>query len=134
MCAINHQALAARQHRKRTASPDPNNTGAFTVASENPVYVMGNYNANDAGFGNAHASAAVIADAVTLLSKSWDDKNSFNSPTNAAGRPATSSNYRMAVCAGKNQNFSRASVAGAPSSDFGALQLGLVATKEGGLS
>ena len=122
------------------ASPDPNNTGSFTVASENPVYVMGNYNANDAGFGNPHASAAVIADAVTLLSRNWNDLYSFDatsstygSPTNPGsssppvspptsgnpGRPAKSSNFRLAVCAGKNQNFSRASVAGTPSSDFG---------------
>src|SRR5207244_6709883 len=89
----------------------------------------GNSNANDAGFGDPHASAAVIADAVTLLSRNWSDINSFD-PTNAnipgttsppalPGRPAKSSNFRLAVCAGKNMNFPWAAVAGVGSSDFG---------------
>ena len=48
--------------------PD-NNEGGFTVASENPVYVQGNYNADSSGFtSGSHASAAIIADSVTLLS------------------------------------------------------------------
>src|SRR5207302_4367861 len=91
--------------------------------------------ANAAGFGDPHASAAVIADAVTLLSRNWNDLSSFSYPTNPAstsspsaplpyplayfGRPATNSNLRLAVCAGKNMNFSKASVAGADHSDLG---------------
>ncbi len=40
----------------------------LTIASENPVYVQGNYNAiaNDTTVG-PHAPAAIVADAVTLL-------------------------------------------------------------------
>jgi hypothetical protein len=73
-----------------TASPTA--CGGFTVASENPVYIQGNYNSNcgaagttctpnnttyDASWGGGseplHAAASVIADAVTLLSNNWQD-------------------------------------------------------------
>ena len=104
---------------RKTASPDPNNTQAFTLASENPVYVSGNFNANDAGVGDPHGSAAIIADAVTLLSNAWTDDNSFANPVSAAGRPAASGNFRVAILAGKNMNFPWAAVSGAPASDFG---------------
>src|SRR5260370_13994328 len=46
--------------------PD-NGLGGFTLASEVLAYVLGNYNANGAGFGNPHASSAVMADTVTPL-------------------------------------------------------------------
>jgi len=99
--------------------------GGFTVASENPVYVQGNYNTNSTdafwtGGGDAagHSAAAVIADTVTVLSNSWVDQystmgnpaNSGNggnySPTVAAGnRTATTTYYRLAVAGGKNLAF-----------------------------
>ncbi|HTC78778.1 MAG TPA: hypothetical protein VK657_09185, partial [Terriglobales bacterium] len=104
---------------RKTPSPDPNNTQAFTFASENPVYVSGNFNANNAGFGDPHGSASVIADAVTLLSAAWDDSLSLTNPTAPSLRPAVNGNFRMAICAGKNMNFRRSLVAGTPSSDFG---------------
>jgi hypothetical protein len=61
-------------------------SGGFTVASENPVYIMGNYNsnANDTFFTGAsggapgadlqnpaHSAASIIADSVTILSNNW---------------------------------------------------------------
>jgi len=75
---------------------NPTGCGGFTVASENPVYIQGNYNSNcplavaggtctpnnanyDATWTNTaapetpHAAASVIADAVTLLSNNWQD-------------------------------------------------------------
>ncbi|MEY2412889.1 MAG: hypothetical protein QOD84_1495, partial [Acidobacteriaceae bacterium] len=66
----------------------PDGTGGFTVGSENPVYVAGDYNSsaadpmwlNPAGVEPPHAAAAIIADAVTLLSNSWSDLRSFNNP------------------------------------------------------
>ncbi|HTZ98063.1 MAG TPA: hypothetical protein VMB18_16795 [Terriglobales bacterium] len=93
--------------------PD-NNQGGFTVGSENPVYVYGNYNtsAADPTWGNpnaaepAHSAAAVIADAVTFLSNDWSDLVSLQNPSNAGGRPANvQTYYRMAVASGKNINF-----------------------------
>ena len=44
-------------------------SGGFTVASENPVYIQGDYN-------TANVPAAVLGDAVTILSNDWDDANS----------------------------------------------------------
>ncbi|HXB67590.1 MAG TPA: hypothetical protein VNY05_05070, partial [Candidatus Acidoferrales bacterium] len=88
------------------------NTGGFTVASENPVYVQGNYNSNagdPAWAGGAdlpgHAAAAVIADTVTLLSNNWSDLNSMANPTAVGNRPAVTSYYRLAIAGGKNMNF-----------------------------
>ena len=57
--------------------PD-NAKGGFTVGSENPVYVQGDYNSNagDATWGGGAdaagmAAAGIIADTVTLLSDNW---------------------------------------------------------------
>lgn len=89
-----------------------NGQGGFTVASENPVYVQGNYNSgpSDPMWGGGsnttpHAAAAIIADTVTLLSNNWNDGNSLANPTALGSRPATTSYYRMAVAAGKNIPF-----------------------------
>jgi hypothetical protein len=93
--------------------------GGFTVASENPVYIQGDYNSNAADTTwntppvdkAGMAAAAVIADTVTLLSDSWDDRVSMlgtsgnASPTNLGNRPTTSTYYRVAIAAGKNMTF-----------------------------
>src|ERR1700682_2446101 len=97
--------------------PD-NNLGGFTLASEGLAYVLGNYNANAAGFGDPHASSAVLADTVTLLSNQWSDLVSFQSPADINGRPAVTSFYRVAIATGKNINFSTVGAAGVPK-DFG---------------
>jgi hypothetical protein len=87
-------------------------SGGFTVGSENPVYIFGNYNTNAGDpiwFGNpdvAHSASAVIADAVTALSNSWSDWESLNSPSNDGPRTSTTTYYRTAVAMGKNINFS----------------------------
>ena len=68
--------------------PD-NGQGGFTVASENPVYVAGDYNSGvtdplwTGGSNNTpHAAAAILADPVTLLSNNWNDGNSMVHPDN----------------------------------------------------
>ncbi len=107
-------------------NPDPTNVGGFTLASENPVYVRGNYNATSAlGFTGNHASAAVIADTVTLLSRDWLDTNSFSFPTNV-GSTAVGSRlvttpvyFRLAIASGKNKNFSNAATQGTKATDYG---------------
>ncbi|MFY9742884.1 MAG: hypothetical protein WA252_08495 [Candidatus Sulfotelmatobacter sp.] len=88
---------------------NPTGCGGFTVASENPVYIQGNYNSNCPASvsgtpnpctpGNAnydptwtsttandtlHSAASVIADAVTLLSNNWQDAGCYASPATAA--------------------------------------------------
>ncbi len=130
-------------HGARTQLPF-NGSQGLTVVSENPVYIEGNYNActpgNAAGTctetggpfgptGNGHVSAAVIADAVTLLSSSWNDIGSFINPhslshTTAnvanAQRNATTTWYRVAIIAGKGIPFPRpTNNTGADHTDYG---------------
>ncbi len=59
----------------------------LTIASENPVYVQGNYNSDGDFVTAGNVPAAIIADAVTLLSNNWNDLRSFNSPTNSTQSP-----------------------------------------------
>jgi hypothetical protein len=135
------------------SATNPTACGGFTVGSENPVYILGNYNSNcpatggvgctpnnttyDPTWSNSaaaepnHSAAAVIADAVTMLSNSWQDwgclttsvsctatlqtttgsmVNPIN-PGNAAvgnvpNRLGSTSYYRVAVAAGKSIAFS----------------------------
>jgi hypothetical protein len=88
--------------------PTPVNPGCgLTIASENPVYIQGDYNnpGNTTNFANTDVPASVAADAVTLLSDSWNDVNSFNSPYDPGSRPGTQTTYRVAVIAGKGIPF-----------------------------
>jgi len=80
----------------------------LTVATENPAYIQGDFNANSAGggFGDASAASSVVADAVTMLSNDWNDYNSFNSPFNVNARQAPNDSwYRLGVVAGKQISF-----------------------------
>ena len=86
----------------------------LTVTSENPVYVQGYYNANASGFGDPHASAAIIADAVTLLSIAWNDWNSLDLPHDPPD--ALPTYYRFAVAAGTSRSYARP---GGTPTDFG---------------
>jgi hypothetical protein len=99
--------------------------GGFTVAGEQPVYIQGNYNASDAGWGgtaNPHVSAAVIADTVSLLSNNWTHTMSMISPRTQGsavcsaatladpsaakvGRQACTTWYRVAIATGKSIPF-----------------------------
>jgi Tfp pilus assembly protein PilX len=88
-------------------------TGGFTVASENPVYIQGDYNSSVAdpfwaqtGAADiAHSNAAIIADAVTFLSNAWTDLNDMKNPNVMTNRNSANTYYRMAIAAGKNMNF-----------------------------
>jgi Tfp pilus assembly protein PilX len=92
----------------------------FTIASENPVYIQGHYNANSSGFGTGQSAAAVIADAVTLLSGAWRDQRSFDFPYAPGSRPATTTWYRAAIAGGKGLNFPNPAYGGAGvPNDFG---------------
>jgi len=111
----------------------------FTIAAEEPVYVYGDYNSGSAdpffttSGANAttpHSAAAIIADAVTLLSnppaannlptanQGWTDLQSFQLPYCATkntvsgalscgttGRYGNTSYYRVAIAAGKSIPF-----------------------------
>ncbi|HEY6337144.1 MAG TPA: PilX N-terminal domain-containing pilus assembly protein [Candidatus Sulfotelmatobacter sp.] len=108
--------------------------GGFTVASENPVYIQGDYNSGAAdpfwGGGtnnNPHSAASIIADSVTLLSNinkwplptsGWIDATSLANPTNLGGRVPNTTYYRAAISAGKSIPFPQPGWAGV-SKDFG---------------
>ena len=113
--------------RRTDAAATLDSPGGFTVASENPVYIWGDYNTNAAdaagwaadttafaGDVTGHSAAAVIADAVTLLSVDWDDLDSMgaaaatssNQVTDLNNRnPAHDGHFRLAIAGGKNMNF-----------------------------
>lgn len=96
----------------------PNDPRGLTIASENPVYIQGDYNtgttadptvvpANASGNptntdspvvpGYTQKPAAVIADAVMLLSNSWDDANASLA---LASRVAANTTYNTAIMSG----------------------------------
>ena len=84
----------------------------LTIVSENPVYVQGDFNNNpnsDATFAtpttDVHVGTSIIADAITALSNSWNDVNSFISPYNWGGRTATQTTYRFAMMSGEGVPF-----------------------------
>jgi len=77
----------------------------LNITSENPAYVVGPFNATNAAFADPHAAAAIIADAVTLLSPGWTDQTSFAQPNNPGGRVRTTTYYRFATIAGKGISF-----------------------------
>ena len=98
----------------RYDSATPTNTQGFTVASENGVYVLGNYNATGvSSYGTPtpstdylpqntvnHIPASIAADAVTILSNNWSDARSFVYPFSLSNRPATETTIRFAMLAG----------------------------------
>jgi hypothetical protein len=91
----------------------------LTVVSENPIYIQGDYNTgstpatvsnvpsnNNGNPGNADSPtvtgytrkpAAVIGDAVMLLSNNWNDSNSS---LTLSSRPATHTTYNTAIISG----------------------------------
>jgi Tfp pilus assembly protein PilX len=91
--------------------------GGFTVVSENPVYVQGNYNsqAGDPFWGTAnavtptqtpHSAASIVADSVMVLSNSWSDMYSLMYPDASGSRtPAADAYYRTAISGGKSAPF-----------------------------
>jgi Tfp pilus assembly protein PilX len=97
----------------------------FTVVSEEPVYVWGDYNSgpkdpfwpSENVINTPHSAAAIIADSVTLLSNppsgatvptalsGWTDVESFLNPGLANNRNGNTSYYRVAIAAGKSIPF-----------------------------
>ena len=127
---------AGTSYLPQPISPATSGNG-FTVASEEPVYVYGDYNSgsSDPFFTSSgtnittpHSAAAIIADSVTLLSNppagnnlptsntGWTDLESLTFPAAMSNRPGNTSYYRMAIAAGKSVPFPQPSWGG---QDFG---------------
>lgn len=95
-----------------------NNTKGFTVASENGVYIKGNYNATGiAVIGNPtkstdylpqntseHIPASIAADSVTILSNAWSDAKSFTFPFAGGSRVPTETTVRFAMLSGDTKS------------------------------
>ncbi len=98
----------------RYDAANPLNTRGFTVASENGVYVQGNYNATGVSvYGSPtpainynpqntvdHIPASIAADAIVILSNNWLDSRSFRYPFSLSSRPSTETTIRFAMLAG----------------------------------
>lgn len=111
--------------KKASALPTTTSYGVtpgLTVASDNPIYVLGDFNTGSNPPSNSTSSAdptqptasgytrqpaAIIGDAVTLLSGNWADSASSNSVTS---RIATNTTVNAAIVAGDvataNGNYS----------------------------
>lgn len=90
------------------------NTRGFTVASENGVYVLGNYNATGVSSvgsptpstsylpqdTSTHIPASVVSDAITILSNNWNDAKSFRYPFASSSRTGTQTTVRFAMLSG----------------------------------
>src|SRR3990167_7918241 len=72
-------------------------SGGLTIASENPVYIKGNYNLDN-------KPSAVAGDAVTILSNTWNDLNSVNLSNppsqNLVNKVAGSTTVKTVIMAG----------------------------------
>ncbi len=116
-------------------SSTPTNTKGFTVASENAIYTLGNYNATGiSSVGNPtpstsylpqntfdHVPASIVGDAVTILSNKWTDGNGFKNAFNKNNRTASETTVRYAIMSGD----ARSSLieAGEPNQGGGDVQL-----------
>jgi len=69
-------------------------TGGFTVVSTNPVYIQGDYNSVNS------KPAAVICDAINILSNNWNDANSS---LGLSSRTASDTTVNAAIISG-NKN------------------------------
>jgi hypothetical protein len=75
----------------------------LTVATPQPIYVLGNYNASGSSLNNGTnvvnaAPAALIGDAVTVLSTSWNDN--YTSGTSLSSRSAGNTTINAATFEG----------------------------------
>lgn len=93
----------------------PANSKGFTAATENGIYVWGNYNATGivtSGTPTAYTDyqplstssgdvpASIASDAVTILSNNWNDAQSFTLPFDYPSRNATETFCRFAMLSG----------------------------------
>ena len=70
--------------------------GPMTVASDNAIYIQGDYNTS------GWQPSAVIGDAVYLLSNSWSDAANHN--TSSSLNTASNTTYNVAILAGDTPN------------------------------
>ena len=95
---------------------NPDNSKGFTFASENGVYIKGNFNATGVGLTGTsavapaanyspqntanHIAASIVSDSVSVLSNNWKDGQSFATPFDRSGRVASDTVIRGAILSG----------------------------------
>ncbi len=99
----------------------------YSIASENGIYILGNYNATGVSavgtptpynqYTGAEVPASVVADAITILSETWKDGESFRNPFNLGTRVGTETTVRTALLMG--DTMSSLKVAGGPNGGGG---------------
>jgi hypothetical protein len=87
-----------------------NNTLGFTIATMNPLYVMGNYNVQTSGSSAAASAnttntiytvpAALLSDALTVLSSNWSDAYSYTAYTGQSSYNALDTTINAAIITG----------------------------------
>ena len=114
-------------------SATPSNTRGITFASENGVYIQGNFNAtgiSSVGTPTAsnlylpqgtssHIPASVAGDAITILSNAWTDGESFVYPFTLSSRAASETTQRFAMLGGDTIT----SLSGSPNQGGGDLRM-----------
>lgn len=71
----------------------------FTLASENPVYTLGNVNSDSA----THKPMAIITDALTILSGNWDDDPAKAASADKNDRTATATSCYFSFITGNKE-------------------------------
>ncbi len=76
----------------------------LTVATRLPLYVLGNYNAASGNLGTTNTSAsrpaALLGDAITVLSPAWSDANANSSSSTLSQRSASDTTVNAAFLGG----------------------------------
>jgi hypothetical protein len=112
----NTSATALQRRGIRLKNGDTIPSAGLTVASNNPVYIQGDFNVgpgtvpsnsttnNDPthpqSAGYTRAPTSVVADAVTILSNNWNDANGDNSSKPLSGRVASYTTVNTAIISG----------------------------------
>jgi len=105
--ALTNTILPAVRLVNGKGMPPSCNPYGFSLATAQPVYVQGDYNAtNSAGSSLSSSSVAftepagIMADSVTILSDNWNDGNSVaaDKSTDTSGGPAASTTTVNAAC------------------------------------
>jgi hypothetical protein len=77
----------------------------FTVATQNPLYVWGNFNCTNSSYlgttnTSSSAACALMSDALTILSPAWQDSQSSLGITSGSKAKATTDTVDSAIIAG----------------------------------
>lgn len=113
-------AIYVADKRDQTASTEPGirlvngqtlpNLG-LTVATPNPLYVQGHYNAPASALGTANTAltkpASLVGDSITVLSTAWNDANSTKSLSyRAAANTTVNAAFLGGIVASDGANYS----------------------------